>query len=930
MSLPLKVQLWVQQNLAGRSRLLRTVTILIVSMAVVIWALSAILGGMMKQQQPSSHSLPLDSPHQQDLSWQHQERVQPQSPPVTEHKQPPSSIKPLYPSPVQPSIDKDFVVVAGDRFYTPKAMPVLKTALDGRIFNASGFTFCDILNGARFDATVHIDVLGGSVAQVNPDRYTFVDAVDAKAHDIFQSVLYQSEFGDRKVKPNREELRRLSCYFSAEGNSAYANFTQTRLLVEVEPLNYFRDRLKAIVPHPSLIPGPRRKYLIAYLLMVHEENGFPHLRKLLETLDDGDAIILIHVDNRPKSNNLKVKIEDFIGQRERLLGSPTNVFLSKYRFSNIWGHSSLVFTQLSGFWELLDMADWDYVINLSNYDFPLRRNVDIHRILNKPNNRGKNFIEYWPDTEDLAERFYRAHIGDADFSSLFHPNGLGVTSWPFPRWRAYKHHQWMIVSPDFIRFLRSDSDALNFLAFSEHIYIPDESYFATVLVNSPQFSDTVVNDNKRYLRFAGGGAAHPSWLGYKDRFLFPAGEPEPSFFFIRKMNVFGTSFEEGRLLEWIDTHHMHSSFSIDGNEAQDNQPCKIEDASVRIACLKEFGDKFSVNNELVIVAVNRAFLVHAANLRCSLVHSGINNLVYWSLDIEVHESLISKGRLSIFLAGFPSTSERQDPSKPYFVKMMRYKPKVLAMFLEAGFNVWYMDADSVSLQDFRPEIVADESVHVHVALGNEKRIDINLAGEDADVPLASAGIMYLRNHPSSKLFIQHVLDMQTQSMLLSDQDAMRKVIANRDLVVTSFTTSQTAIKRRGLVRRSDYDVHKRSDDVYNPSNVDRTSLHIAEKTNGKFPRGMDSHPAKIHIRYFDQFQFINGIILFDHTTEIPMNFDQFKVVHSRPLENPAATLSKWGLWFLDSKGTCANKDSSLLDARMKLLEQASVQGNWVR
>ena len=79
----------------------------------------------------------------------------------------------------------------------------------------------------------------------------------------------------------------------------------------------------------------------------------------------------------------------------------------------------------------------------------------------------------------MAERFFRPHLGEEDFSSIYHPYELGITSWPFSRWRAYKHHQWMIIRPSFVEFLRTDNNSLNLLAFMEHTYIPDESFFAT-------------------------------------------------------------------------------------------------------------------------------------------------------------------------------------------------------------------------------------------------------------------------------------------------------------------------------------------------------------------------------------------------------------------------------------------------------------------
>ncbi|KAH9246348.1 hypothetical protein BASA81_016110 [Batrachochytrium salamandrivorans] len=143
---------------------------------------------------------------------------------------------------------------------------------------------------------------------------------------------------------------------------------------------------------------------------------------------------------------------------------------------------------LSGFWELLDMAQWDYIVNLSNYDWPLRNNVDMHAALER--HPGFSWIDYWNDTEAIAERSLRPHLARADHSGVYHPPELGITSWPFSHWRAYKQMQWMVLARDAVSFLRSDKHAINYLAFMEHTLMPEESYFATALVNS-QFSYSI-------------------------------------------------------------------------------------------------------------------------------------------------------------------------------------------------------------------------------------------------------------------------------------------------------------------------------------------------------------------------------------------------------------------------------------------------------
>lgn len=113
--------------------------------------------------------------------------------------------------------------------------------------------------------------------------------------------------------------------------------------------------------------------------MISDDQGFHQLCKLIEALDDGNAILLIHVIQGLDGEY--DKIANYVEKRRKSSNSPDsgNVYMAKRRFSKIWGHSTLLFTELSGFFELRDLAEWDYVINLSNYDWPLRANAEIHR-----------------------------------------------------------------------------------------------------------------------------------------------------------------------------------------------------------------------------------------------------------------------------------------------------------------------------------------------------------------------------------------------------------------------------------------------------------------------------------------------------------------------------------------------------------------------
>jgi Core-2/I-Branching enzyme len=282
------------------------------------------------------------------------------------------------------------VMPDGISFYSPQDAELISSV--NTVITVTGFQFCTELNGAQFDSLIQIKPLRGSVAEINPDISTFINIIDTRAFEIYRQLLRKNTKGDQM------DVKRVSCYSAAEGNSAFANMTQSRLLTQIEPINYFKSVLPAILPQKSPLSGPRRKFKIAYLLMIHEINGFPHAANLLEMLDDGDAIILIHVDARPKSQPLFVKLQSWIHKREKTIKRQSNIYFAEHRFFNIWGHISLVFTQLSGFWELLDMADWDFMVNLSNYDYPIKSNAVIHKTLIDGGYKDKNWIEFWEDT----------------------------------------------------------------------------------------------------------------------------------------------------------------------------------------------------------------------------------------------------------------------------------------------------------------------------------------------------------------------------------------------------------------------------------------------------------------------------------------------------------------------------------------------------
>ncbi|ORY33632.1 hypothetical protein BCR33DRAFT_791425 [Rhizoclosmatium globosum] len=294
-------------------------------------------------------------------------------------------------------------------------------------FRAHGFEFCHNLNNATFNLdTVLYNWKSSSpkrISELNPTVSEFASFIDTKAKDIISLIelRFPGDFEE-------EQTRRLACFIAAEGSNPLANLSDTRLINMIDRLAYFKEILPAIQSRslPARIPSPqevrnikdralyrhlksdgsKRKYKLAYLLMIHGDiTTMPDVRQLIEELDDGSAVFLIHVDK--KSEDLKAAVIDMIASREKALKSqlkktngeinswdptdvPGNVFMTSKSYEISWGHGSLMWCQLNGFWELLDLAEWEYVINLSASDYPLRKSREIAHILSQPKYKGRN------------------------------------------------------------------------------------------------------------------------------------------------------------------------------------------------------------------------------------------------------------------------------------------------------------------------------------------------------------------------------------------------------------------------------------------------------------------------------------------------------------------------------------------------------------
>ncbi|KAI9105590.1 core-2/I-branching enzyme-domain-containing protein [Phlyctochytrium arcticum] len=314
---------------------------------------------------------------------------------------------------------------------------------------------------------------------------------------------------------------------------------------------------------PTAAPLPRRRrYKIAYLLLLHER--LDTFSKLFEALFDQDGVFLIHVD--AKRGPFRSEIQAWLTGHP-VYSQASNIFVMEKSFNINWGASSIVFGQMEGFFTLMDLAEWDYVVNLSGYDYPVRSSKAIHTILER--NPGKVYIEHWQDAE-IEWRLERPFFLAREQDRIQTPSTAPERRFPLDhRFRPSKHHQWMILPREFVGYLRRSPDAHDLLAWAEHTWIPDESYFGMVALAKSSseggWADRVIADSKRYIYFEP-GALHPIWLRNGDESkLMPGAGVEAAlprnntvkslnlqqreYFFVRKIN----SFWERDLTAWMDS-----------------------------------------------------------------------------------------------------------------------------------------------------------------------------------------------------------------------------------------------------------------------------------------------------------------------------------------------------------------------------------------
>jgi hypothetical protein len=418
------------------------------------------------------------------------------------------------------------------------------------------FSYCSMLNQSIF-------------AYQNMSRRKFRKYVDTTALEITQKY--------RRGGMLDEEMKRFACFMTVVGKNEFLDGLQSSkplgliesghslwgpdsLLIHVHPpnyfqrftepiqwvdqaqnshlskeMNYFGSFQNTITKLQNRVLGNtnamKSHYKIVYIILVHKD--VEQIKSLLGLLHNPNGFYLIHIDK--KSVKLLEQVKEFVVDQFYSRGLYNIKVVS--RWDVVWGGGSIVTAQIDLFFQSLHIS-FDYIINMSGYCLPLYSTNALHKLLKR--NNFKAWMSVNRDTE--PERVHQVWI----------PNREGKLT-EIDQWRNYKPNlsfppwkqdQWMILSREIVEWMRDSPETFDLLAWFEYTFIPDEHYFATLLM--AVFPHDLFTGGVWIRHFR--GDFHPIWLKKEDLL-----EALPNQYFARKIHI----RNEPDLIKYLQEKWIH-------------------------------------------------------------------------------------------------------------------------------------------------------------------------------------------------------------------------------------------------------------------------------------------------------------------------------------------------------------------------------------
>ncbi|WP_428631303.1 beta-1,6-N-acetylglucosaminyltransferase [Sphingopyxis sp.] len=222
--------------------------------------------------------------------------------------------------------------------------------------------------------------------------------------------------------------------------------------------------------------------MIGYFILLHR---FPEqFKRMFRAIYAPGNSYVIHVD-KGSGAEFAADIAEFLKPYQGVA-----IIESK---KALWGGYSLVDAELRGMGKLLAMSSsWTHYINLSGQDFPLKSQAYIRDFLRA--NPRRQYIRALDQRAIRPETLNRvSHMFVEALGRMFR---TGVPRAFLKGATPFIGTQWKVVTRGFCQFAVHHPSAERFKTFYRRSFIPDEAFFQTLIMNSPNQGE-VMNDDLR-------------------------------------------------------------------------------------------------------------------------------------------------------------------------------------------------------------------------------------------------------------------------------------------------------------------------------------------------------------------------------------------------------------------------------------------------
>lgn len=266
-----------------------------------------------------------------------------------------------------------------------------------------------------------------------------------------------------------------------------------------------------------VLKGPSRPPVLAYLISGTRGDG-ERMKRLLNAVYHPRNQYLLHLDRQaPDGERVKLAL---YAKSDRVFRVMDNVnVMGKADAVTYMGSTAIASTLHAAAILLRVGTNWDWLITLSALDYPLITQDDLLHVLSYLP-RDFNFIDH---TSDLGWKEYQRAkpiIIDPGLylstkSEIFYSSQRREMP---DTYKVFTGSPWVVLSRSFMEYcvLGWDNLPRTVLMYFSNVVLSQEGYFHTVVCNAPEFKNTTVNSDLRYLVWDVPPKPEPHYLELSD------------------------------------------------------------------------------------------------------------------------------------------------------------------------------------------------------------------------------------------------------------------------------------------------------------------------------------------------------------------------------------------------------------------------------